>query len=187
MSVSAHQGVTGTVGGGQPNIFYDWHLGDCYHNCDPYTVGGSVKPIVLSTDRTMKGVYTGGALYTSTNEDYETFVVEHSSGGQNGAGNIYFKRAGTTIGRIKSQYFDGISVYVSKSGGTPAKTWTFDDDGNLQSEGVTFANLTGNNGALVFCSNCQVTSGADNTCASGGTGALAARLNGVWRCFAAQN
>lgn len=43
------------------------------------------------------------------------------------------------------------------------------------------------NGTLVYCSDCAVTSGADNTCNSGGTGAMAFRLNGAWRCFAAQN
>ncbi len=43
------------------------------------------------------------------------------------------------------------------------------------------------NGSFSYCSNCTVTSGADNTCAGSGTGALAVRLNGVWRCFQNQN
>lgn len=58
----------------------------------------------------------------------------------------------------------------------------------LLSGGFTHANLgTPSNGSITFCSDCTVTSGADNTCASGGTGALAVRLNGAWRCFNAQN
>jgi hypothetical protein len=45
--------------------------------------------------------------------------------------------------------------------------------------GITFANLgTPTNGTIVFCSNCTVA----NPCASGGTGALAKRLNAAWVC-----
>jgi len=52
----------------------------------------------------------------------------------------------------------------------------------------TFANLgTPENGTEVYCSDCTVTSGSDNTCTSGGTGAVALRLATVWRCFNAQN
>jgi hypothetical protein len=53
--------------------------------------------------------------------------------------------------------------------------------------GVTFTNLSTTANTLTVCTDCAVTSGADNTCTSGGTGAIAARLNGVWRCFATQN
>lgn len=197
MSVSTHQGVTGTVGGGQPNIFYDWHLGDCYHNCDPYTVSGSVKPIVLSTDRTMKGVYTSGALYTSTNEDYETFVIEHSSGGQNGAGNIYFKRAGTNIGQIKSHYFNGLGLYTSDGTGSGSlyERLRLRNNGIMTPNSVTYSTLGGEpTGSMAYCSDCKVTTGpsadntvGDNTCTSGGSGAFAVKVNGTWRCFATQN
>lgn len=60
--------------------------------------------------------------------------------------------------------------------------------------GVTFTNLgtalTGN-GAVVYCSDCKVTTGTpgnpstytNNTCTSGGNGALAIRLNGVNVCY----
>ena len=54
--------------------------------------------------------------------------------------------------------------------------------------GVAFAALgTPAAGFIQYCSDCQVASGADNTCANGGSGALAVRLNSVWRCFASQN
>lgn len=53
---------------------------------------------------------------------------------------------------------------------------------------ATFAGLgTPVNGSEAYCSDCAVTSGSDNTCVGSGTGAKAIRLNGVWRCFAAQN
>lgn len=39
------------------------------------------------------------------------------------------------------------------------------------------------NGTEQYCSDCQVTSGADNTCTNGGTGAMAFRINGAWKCL----
>jgi hypothetical protein len=38
-------------------------------------------------------------------------------------------------------------------------------------------------GTVFHCTDCTVTSGVDNTCAALGTGALAVRLNGAWKCF----
>ena len=61
------------------------------------------------------------------------------------------------------------------------------DHNGLTLAAVLFANLASTNGILSYCSDCAVTSGADNTCAGSGTGALAIRLNGTWRCFIAQN
>ncbi|HLW52742.1 MAG TPA: hypothetical protein VKW06_07855 [Candidatus Angelobacter sp.] len=49
----------------------------------------------------------------------------------------------------------------------------------FQPDSFTFANLgTPANGSMVFCSNCTIA----NPCASGGTGAIAKRLNGAWVC-----
>lgn len=60
--------------------------------------------------------------------------------------------------------------------------------GNILSVGTTQGALgTPANGTIIYCSDCTVTDGSDNTCAGSGSGALAVRLNGVWRCFAAQN
>lgn len=189
-SVSAHQGIGGTVGSGQPNIFYDYHLGDCWNNCDPYAVGGSVKPIVLSTDRSLKGVYLNAQEYTGSSEDYATFVINHASGAQNGAGNVFFRRAGVDIGRIKSHYFDGLGLYVGDGGGTGTlnERLRLRNNGILTPAEVTFSTLGGEpTGSYAYCNNCTVTSGSDNTCAGSGSGALAVKINGTWRCFATQN
>lgn len=87
---------------------------------------------------------------------------------------------GATINIIGLNASDQISL-------APSGTTTI-VGGNLISTGTTHGSLgTPSNGSIIFCSDCTVTSGADNTCASGGTGALAVRLNGVWRCFNAQN
>lgn len=59
-----------------------------------------------------------------------------------------------------------------------------DQPGGLQATlailtSTAFASLgTPTNGTLIFCNNCTVA----NPCASGGTGALAKRLNGAWVC-----
>lgn len=63
--------------------------------------------------------------------------------------------------------------------------------GGVSLNAQTFANIgvggTGN-GLVKYCSDCALTTvGTDNTCTSGGTGALAVRINDVWRCFNAQD
>lgn len=64
---------------------------------------------------------------------------------------------------------------------------TYPNPGVLKFEGglgpFAFAGLgTPGNGTLVYCSDCSVTSSIDNTCAGAGTGAIAYRLNGAWKC-----
>jgi len=55
----------------------------------------------------------------------------------------------------------------------------------LKMSAVLFANLgTPSNGTQSYCSNCaQTTPYVDTTCAGGGTGAMAYRLNGAWKCL----
>lgn len=173
-SVSAHQGVTGTAGSGQPNIFYDWHLGDCWHNCDPYAVGGSVKPIVFSTDRSLKGVTVPGEfVYTGTDENNKSLLINHSSGGQNGAGNLVFQRAGADMARIKGHYFDGLEFFTSNgSGGTPTSKLHLKTNGALKISNATRSAINGIGaevGDLLICTDCS----RDTACTAGGTGALA--------------
>lgn len=43
------------------------------------------------------------------------------------------------------------------------------------------------NFTMIGCSDCTVSTGANNTCNGGGAGALAVRIGGVWRCFNLQN
>lgn len=189
-SVSAHQGVGGTVGDGQPNIFYDYHLGDCWNNCDPYSVGGNVKPIVFSTDRSIKGASAPETLYASTNEDYRTHIIHHSSGGQNGGGNLYFQRSSVDMAKIKAHYFDGLGMWVGDAGGsgTMYERLRLRTNGIITPSDVPFASLGGEpTGSFAYCNNCAVTSGSDNTCVGTGSGALAVKINSVWRCFINQN
>ena len=63
---------------------------------------------------------------------------------------------------------------------TDASTgWGQMQSGSILLNGVLQASLgTPSNGTVVYCSDCTIA----NPCASGGTGALAKRLNGVWVC-----
>jgi hypothetical protein len=68
---------------------------------------------------------------------------------------------------------------VSVQQGTPNNTLTINNDGTISPGTTTFSGLgSSSNGHIVYCSNCTIA----NPCASGGTGALAKRLNGVWVC-----
>jgi len=56
-------------------------------------------------------------------------------------------------------------------------------DGSVLVDLVAFIGLgTPANGSQRTCSDCTVTSAIDNTCASGGSGAQAFRVNGAWKC-----
>lgn len=49
---------------------------------------------------------------------------------------------------------------------------------------VAFAGLgTPTNGTLQYCSDCQVTSGSNDTCIASGSGAIASRIGGAWKCY----
>jgi len=55
--------------------------------------------------------------------------------------------------------------------------------GIINTPGFVFASLgTPANGSQTYCSDCTVTSGVDDTCAAAGTGAMANRVNGAWKC-----
>jgi hypothetical protein len=75
-----------------------------------------------------------------------------------------------------------------------AVIYTLDDSGNITNPGffipgtVAYTGMTSaTDGSLYYCTDCKVTSASDNSCLNGGTGALAIRLNGTYRCFASQN
>lgn len=58
--------------------------------------------------------------------------------------------------------------------------------GGGRPKSVTFANLPGSptNGDFIYCSDCAPTSAFVNqTCASGGSGSMAFRVNGAWKCY----
>jgi hypothetical protein len=73
----------------------------------------------------------------------------------------------------------GTNATITSSYALRVEAGTSQFGGPVQIGSGTFASLgTPNNGMLVYCSDCTIA----NPCASGGTGALAKRLNGVWVC-----
>jgi len=188
-------GMCGTTGSGRPFVVWGGECGaDGQGSCDYHNAftGGGTKPISLSgeSDASLKGMGTIQVRYLSTDENYKTVLINHASGGQNGAGNLYFQREGVDIGRIKSHYYDGLGLYVGDGAGTGTlnERLRLRNNGIITPSSVSFSDLGGEpTGSYAYCSNCQVTSGADNTCATGGAGAFAWKVNGTWRCFAAQN
>jgi len=89
--------------------------------------------------------------------------------------------------RLASGSGGTLSLSATTAAGVLHDFWKVNESGSMVSEGVAFADLGTEANSLVICTDCAVTSGASNVCTSGGTGCLAVRLNGVWRCFAAQN
>lgn len=195
--IASYGGTTGTGGGGK----FLW-----LPNYGSQEIGG-VIPSTLTAGTDVRGfndmgqmwgmealglTITNGATirYTGSDENAATAIIDNTNGGQNGAGRIYMRRAGTNIASIKAHYFDGIGLYVHDGGGTGTLREVFRGrtNGLFTPMSVSFSDLGGEpTGTFGYCSNCQVTSGADNTCASGGGGALAWKINSVWRCFATQN
>lgn len=195
-------GMCGQTGTGRPFVVWGGECGaDGQGSCDYHNAftGGGTKPISLSGESggELKGIGNLQVRYLGTNENYSTVNINHASGGQNGAGNVYFQRDGVNIGRIKSHYFDGLGIFVGDGGGTGTlnERLRLRNNGIMTPSEVTFADLGGEpTGSYAYCNNCRVTSGpsadntvGNNTCTSGGSGALAVKINGAWRCFATQN
>lgn len=75
------------------------------------------------------------------------------------------------------------------SAGTTAQTlatrMTIQKDGGVTLAPILFTNLPASaDGTQFYCSDCaQTTPYVDTTCTGSGTGAMAYRLNGAWKCF----
>jgi len=157
--ITAHHGVGGSSGyNGVPNVFLVWNIGDCMvASCDPFTTAPwYTKPMVMGSDRSLKGfgdqLNIGGST-TSTFFD-----------AQDPVGTSMFK-----IQRNSNQMdlsaFENIKFAV--------------DQGVIISNARTYSQLGSNsNGTLIYCSDCTIA----NPCGSGGTGAIAKRLNSTWVC-----
>lgn len=157
------------------------------------TIGfGNTSATLSSLDviirRTGPGQFGFGAAAAASPVAQSFEVQSVSSGTSNTAGaNWTFKgSAGTGTGAGGSLIFQ---VAAAGSSGTSqnafATTLTLPSTGGLQVAGVTFVNLpSSTNGTYLYCSDCAPTSAfVDQTCTSGGNGAMAFRLNGAWKCY----
>lgn len=148
-----------------------------------------------------------GRLTTAAGANLRTRNVAGSGGYSGSSGTQQMLQVIGTIAQSGSAAYTGLEVNVTESstgsgsklpinaivGG--ASKFSVDSSGVVATAGATtgtnqvgavfpgsvaHASLSGSatNGQIVYCSNCTIA----NPCASGGTGALAKRLNGVWVC-----
>lgn len=143
-------------------------------------------------------IYVGSTSSGPVNASFGFFVG--GVGSQQASDGPYFLGRGNSFSNISNQhgmlYFGAGDPGVSNGNdgnilfatGADVVRMTIRRDGYVQLAPFTFSQLGGpSDFSFAMCSDCQVTSGADNTCTSGGNGALALRLNSTWRCFALQN
>ncbi len=153
---------------------------------------GTLRVMANSTERmrvTSSDVYVGNGA--TAGSPVSVPINATGGSGTNIAGAKLILAGGKATGNAAGGVIEFQTSDAGSSGTTlqslTAKA-TIQQNGGFTQAGVTHANLgTPSNGTLIYCSDCTVTSGADNTCAASGSGALAVRLNGAWRCFNAQN
>jgi hypothetical protein len=127
------------------------------------TDGTAGAPSLAFASNTNTGIYKG-----------TTNVLSVSLGGSD-----YVDFIGGTIRMAANQGLCWNATNNNASGTSCDTTLARVAPGEWSSTAVLFANLgTPSNGAFAYCSDCTIA----NPCASGGTGAFAKRLNGVWVC-----
>lgn len=187
-----------TVGNG-PNRWRILAL-TCLSVTDCIRIGANSTQLVSGTD--ILGVYcdeqTGACLSLGANADRTTIVgarQETAAGGSlfsiNPAANrtviLGYQDHGGLIGSsalgirgfLTGQWDEGVA-WSGATSTIPQRAVRDSDSGIYIDFGpTTFASLgTAGNGRVLYCSDCTKTT----PCASGGSGALAKRLNGAWDC-----
>lgn len=137
----------------------------------PGTSGSSQNPpLTMLTLSGVNGTFTaGGATLVDASATTNELIGQSSSASNAAGGGIRIRGGNATAGNA-----NGGSVTIGNSTGIGTGV-----AGHTFLAGRTFASLgTPANGAVAFCSDCTIA----NPCASGGTGAMAKRLNAVWVC-----
>lgn len=121
------------------------------------------------------GIAEGAVYYNDTANTLKVYngSTWANAGGVTGSSSL--NDALCSDGSSNVQACDSANIAKVLFGSSPAvKTGVA-----VQMTGVTFANLgTPGNGFIAYCSDCTIA----NPCASGGSGALAKRLNATWIC-----
>jgi len=156
--ITTHNGILGSSGyNGVPNVFLVWNTGDCSYNCDPFTsLQWYTKPMLMGSERQLQGftsqINVGGST-TSTFFDAQDLV-----------GTSLFKIQRNS-NQVDVSAFENIK-FAADQGIIPSNARTHSQLGSWA------------NGTLIYCSDCTIA----NPCGSGGTGAIAKRLNSTWVC-----
>ena len=136
---------------------------------------------------------------------FQANTIAKTTNPSNSQFSIWAARTAAGVNRSAQIFFDADAVFwirTSAGGGiafdasnTSTPTMTISSAFIVAYKPVkllinTFAQISGlgiGNGDMVYCSDCKITSGTNNTCTTGGTGAFLVQVNGVARCFDAQN
>lgn len=142
-------------------------------NTTPLTIAG----YSLTGSSTASMFTASGTLNTSGAVDVWKLAVTNTAAG---AGSTLLKILGGAAGATPLLSLDvNGTLAVGAAPATPLA-------GSIHNAGVAFASLgTPTDGALVFCTDCDPATLVDQTCTSAGakTGALAFRVNGLWKCI----
>jgi hypothetical protein len=185
-------GTTGTDATAVDNTDATWAPGNFGIFFSPFqTADGATQP----TTTGFWGVTDTRHWFAPSYTFDSTTITQKSTAASSFAPELYLVNSNTSSDVSLKLYHGNTQGWRVRLGGSTANTLFFDattDDstfvtklsvdssGSLIQTGVTFANLPGApvNGTFIYCSNCTITS----PCASGGTGALAKRLNSSWVC-----
>lgn len=177
-------GTVGTLIGGQ-GLAYNGHAGE------QGTTGGSVTNVYglnaqTFQQSTLGNTGTAYGTFSSVESDYGTVTTAYGSYAQTTGGapgvitTAYGSYVGSMYGTTKWSFYASDATAPSFFAGsttTPTVNYTTKINGS----GFTFSNIGTTltaNGDMAYCTDCTIA----NPCASGGTGALAKRLNGVNVC-----
>lgn len=139
--------------------------------------GGSAGTANLQLGAAGNGLYITGALLALTSSGAASMAWNGATGHTvvNGSYQLVFGSSGLNtpdVGLARS------SASVLKLSDASSGFGTL-YSGGVRLEGVLQANLgSPSDGTVVYCSDCTIA----NPCASGGTGAIAKRLNAIWVC-----
>jgi hypothetical protein len=126
-----------------------------------YTAGANIRPLSFYGERQRLEIGDGNFSLDYKGLDADSVTMSMDAGD-------YWR-----YDRVRDQHIWAINstplLRLSTAGG----------GAQLQLTGVNFANLgPAPNGTLLYCPDCVI----GNDCAGGGTGAIAKRLNGAWKC-----
>lgn len=173
-NIIEHQGVAGIYVGANNSVVHSNTITDCMWTKPTLTNVGNISIRGADNNRIVNNTITrgiGSSVYgiyiddLSANKSTNNFLYgNYSLGGWTAGLKLADNDAENTI--VEPNSFDSISD------GSTSTTYYFTGQYAFTSLG------TFRNGSLLYCSDCTTTS----PCASGGTGAFAERLNGVWNC-----
>jgi len=179
-----------------PTIVSDTGTATVIHNYPYISKNGLWYSYSSTTGIVQLGLGTSGIQVNPADNTHSSILISDATkAASSEIGSLSIRNSSDATKRLAIGYdtatggANGSSWIQSVKNGTGATPLYLQPNGGPTVVGPSNAGGLGtpDNGSIQYCTDCQVTSGADNTCTNGGSGALAVRVNGAWRCFALQN